>query len=478
MRNHHPYLAALIALALPACGGSSGSSNPAGAGGSTSQPAADAGPGDDAATKPAMAASELPRAPASSVPAATLAAVVDGDNAFAIDLYGKVRVDAADHNVVISPLSVSLALSMTYAGAQNATATEMAKALHWDAPGLDVHAGHNALTQALAGRPDDALHSAKEKASQAGEPEPSADDFRLHIVNSVWGDRSYAWEQPFLDTLATDYGTGVYLADFLHQFDAERLYINSWVSQETQNKINDLLPDGSLTDQTRMVLVDAMHLKLPWDGPFEKAATQQGDFTKADSSTVKADYMSQQSTFSYFEDANAQIVSLPLEGRQISLVVALPKGTLDSFESGLTAGYWKSAWQGRASRLVALQLPKFSFTSDSIRLKNAFESLGMVQAFDANAADFHGMCKTPPNGENLFIGDIFHKAMMAVDENGVEAAAATAVAMFGGSGGNPNPPQPVVMNVNKPFAVAIVDEPTGSVLFLGHITDPNDKGSQ
>jgi len=428
----------------------------------------------DPANYPSVARSEVARDSADSIPAATLEAIVEADNAFAFDLYSTVRTNAAPGNLVLSPLSVSLAMSMTYAGAQNTTASEMAKSLHFDAPGLDAHSGQNALSQALASRAADALVAAQHNAEMSGSEAPSPDDFRLHIVNSVWGDGSYTWEQPFLDTLARSYGTGVYLADFINQYDAERIRINTWVSDETHDKINDLLPDGSLDDKTRMVLVNAMHLKLPWEMPFSSTSTAAGTFNKADGTTVSADFMSQQESFSYFENETMQLAALPLVGRQVSLVVALPKGSLDDLESSLNAGSWKTAWDGRSPQLVALKLPKFSFTSQSIKLKDAFVALGTEQAFDPGLADFYGMCQQPPIDERLFISEIIHKAMMAVDENGVEAAAATAVIMAGTTAS----PEPVAMVVDKPFVVAIVDEPTGALLFLGHISDPTDQGSQ
>lgn len=421
-----------------------------------------------------VARSDLARAPASSVPAAALAAVVEADNAFAFDIYDKVRSDHADRNMVLSPLSISLALSMTYAGAQNATASEMASALRFGAPGLDVHAGNNALTQLLESRAADALAAAEHDAEMSGAGAPSPDDFRLHIVNSVWGDGTYTWERPFLDVLAKDYGSGVYLADFIHQWDAERTRINEWVSDETKSRIKDLVPPGAITDVTRLVLVNAMHLKLPWASPFVAEETKPGTFTKPDGSTVSADFMRQRRAFRYFEDEHVQLASLPLADNKLSLVVALPKGALSDFEASLDASTWKTAWEGRTFREVALELPKFSFTSESIMLKDAFEQLGMVQAFDPRAADFYGMCSAPPNDERLFVSEIVHKAMMAVDEHGVEAAAATAVIMAGGTS---VAPEPTPMIVDRPFVVAIVDEPTGALLFLGHIQDPTAKGN-
>lgn len=470
-------LGMLLGLALAACGSDPDpqSSNPNGAAGAAGQ-SGDAGPGTDAnPSSPTMARSGAARDPASGVSAATLQAVVDADNAFAFDLYAKVRAQSASSNAVMSPLSVSLALSMTYAGAQNTTAAQMAKTLHWDTPGLDVHGGHNALTQALESRVDDAFAAAVKNAQNAGMPAPSPSDFRLHVVNSVWGDGSYTWEAPFLDVLAKSYGTGVYLANFVNHYEAERVRINTWVSGETQNKINNLLPEGSLDEFTRMVLVNAMHLKFPWESPFRPEATAAGDFTKADGTTVSADFMGQQASFPYFEDDKAQIVSLPIVGGKVSVVIALPKGTLDAFEAGLDTAYWSAARAGRTDHEVQIKLPKFSFTTDSIKLVDMFVALGMVEPFDPDHADFYGMCKTPPFNERLFIASILHKAMMGIDENGVEAAAATAVIMAGNTS-VPDPPIP--MNVNRPFTVAIVDEPTGSLLFLGHIHNPAEKGNQ
>ena len=487
MKTHSLCLHALLGVVLAACSGSD-DPNPAagGAAGSTSQPdsgtesdaqggsdsgTTDSGTEPDSGLSPTMAKSSAERDPASD---STIAAVVDADNAFAFDLYAKVADEAGTDNAVMSPQSVSLALAMTYAGAQNTTADEMAETMHWDGPGVDVHGGHNALSQALATRAAYAFAAAEQNAQDMGEDPPSLDDFRVHVVNSVWGDGSYTWEQPFLDTLAQSYGTGVYLADFINQPNPERVRINSWVSEETQDKINDLIPDGAVNSDTRMVLVNAMHLKLPWEIPFQQSATEAGDFTTADGSTVSADFMSQQASLAYYEDDKAQIASLPLVGRQMSLVVALPKGDLASFEADMDTDYWNSTWEARSSQEVEIELPKFSFTTASIKLRDIFESLGMQVPFVQAEADFYGMCSNPPNNERLFIADIIHKAMMAVDENGVEAAAATAVLM---SGGTSVPPTPVPMVVDKPFVVAIVDEPTGSILFLGRITDPTQEGS-
>jgi len=421
----------LLALGflLAACGSSEGSPS--------ASPSSDAG--TDSGATPEVAKSALARDDGSAVPEATLKAVADADNAFAFDLFAKVRADFAAKNAVVSPTSISLALSMTLAGAGGSTADEMAKVLHFDKLGPSAHAGNNALDLALESRADAALAYAKDLAKKTGGAEPAASDYRLKIVNSVWGDRSYTWETPFLDTLAKNYGAGVYLANFIDQFEIERVRINGWVSEQTQKKINDLLPAGSLDDATRMVLVNAIQLKMPWQTPFEKSFTKAGDFTRADGSKVTADFLNDKGYYSYFEDDKAQLAAIPLSGGKMSVVVALPKDKLETFESSLDAAYWANARTKMTSQSVALGLPKFNFTSASVKLKPVLQALGMKVPFIQPQADFFGMCKAPPRDERLFIGDVVHKAMMAVDEHGVEAAAATAVIL---SGGTSVPPEP------------------------------------
>jgi len=424
---------------------------------------------------PAMAQSDLSRAPASGVSPADLAAAVAANNAFAVDLYAHVRAGAQPGNLLTSPLSASLALTMTYAGANGQTATEMAHALHLGAPSAAIFQGQNALDQALASRAAAALAADTQNARDGGQPAPSADDYDLHVVNSVWGEQTYPWAQPFLDTLATDYGTGVFLEDFVHAPDPARIAINDWVSQQTADKINDLLPQGSIDDTTRMVLVNAIHLKLPWANAFPASATHDAPFTRADGSTVTVSMMEQTQTFGYADDGKAQVVSLPLSGGSEAVVIALPHGDLASYEASLAAG--SAALAAPTSQaLVDLSLPKLTFTSPTFSLAKALQAMGMVQAFDPAKADFSGLCPQTPDGMRLYVSDVLQKAMLGMKETGVEAAAATAVVVAGDASGGPTP-MPVSMVVDRPFVVSIVDVPTGAVLFLGHIEDPTQSGS-
>jgi len=223
-----------------------------------------------------------------------------------------------------------------------------------------------------------------------------------------------------------------------------------------------------------MVLVNAIHLKLPWASPFQVAATAPASFTRADGSTVTTPFMNQVGELPYIDDGTAQIVALPLMGGQLSVVIALPHGDLATYEAGLTAATPNALAQPTAGASVSVSLPKVTFTSPTFSLAKPLQAMGMVQAFDPQAANFTGMCPTTPDGDNLYVGDVLQKAMVAVQETGVEAAAATAVIVAGASVAEPSP-IPVVLD--RPFVMAIIDVPTGALLFLGHIEDPTDAGS-
>ena len=435
----------------------------------------------DTGSKVDVAQSSVARVAASAIPDSALSAAVTANNAFAVDLYGHVLASHATDNLLTSPISATLALTMTYAGAKGDTATEMASALHFDpAPGNSVFAGQNALSQALNGRAAAALARAVTNAQEGGADAaaPTTSDYQLDVVNSVWGEQSYTWEQPFLDILAANYGTGVYQQDFEHAFDAARLTINDWVDVHTNDKIKDLLPADTLNSSTRLVLVNAMHLKLPWATAFQVQATATADFTRADATTVSTPFMNRTDGFSYLDDGKAQLVWLPLAGNGESVVIALPHEdvTLAAYEATLSP---TSLTGPGSAELVALSLPKSNFTSDTFSLSKALSDMGMKKAFDAKAADFTGLCAHPADGAKLSVSEVLQKTMISVQEAGVEAAAATAVILKAGSAQNPaQAPTPVPMIVNRPYLVAVIDNPTGALLMLGHIQDPSVAGSQ
>jgi serpin B len=426
---------------------------------SSSSPAAPGGPAGHAEARSALARDTAP-----VLTDAEKQAVADGSDAFTTAMLGQLP---ADGNLAYSPFSIGVALSMLYAGAKGQTATEIAQALHWTLPQARVAKAYDGSTLALATRADDAFAYTQKRAADSGGSlsAPDASNFRLHVVNSLWADQRMHFESPFLDTMAVDYGAGVTLANFSGAPDTERLAINQWVSDETLTRIQDLLPQGSVTPDTAVVLVNAIHLKLPWATELTPSSAP-APFTTSSGSKVSTTYVGTVETCFWFEDASVQAVRVPLAGGKVSMIFAMPKaGDLKGFEAGLTGAKLAAIRTSMTSKSVDLALPKFRFTSASISLSDALKALGMKAALIAGQADLTGMGST---GNPLYVSDVMHKAMVGLDEKGVEAAAATAVLIRDAAIFQPD----VTFHADRPFFFAIVDEPTGNTLFAGRVTDP------
>jgi len=372
-------------------------------------------------------------------------------------------------NLAYSPLSVALALSMPYAGARGETATEMATAMQWSVPQPRIAKVFNHIALAIAERASQAQRfTAPIRDPGQDESAPAPNDARVRLVNALWASNNLVIESGFLDTMAVDYGAGVTLANFAGDPDGERRAINRWVESETRDKIANLLPDGSIQRDTRLVLVNAMHLKLPWAQPMRRVPSPL-EFTLAGGAKKQVPFVTQTASLGYFEDAFVQAVRVPLLGGSISALVIVPKRDLESFESGVTVQNLKFIRSAMQPARVSLTIPAFNFTTRSMSLKEMLKSLGMARAFaeasGGGTADFSGISKT----ENLKFDDVVHKAMVALDEQGIEAAAATAVTMMPTSAFVEDPK---TLTADKPFLFMIEDEPTQSVLFAGHVYDP------
>ncbi|MGO9836587.1 MAG: serpin family protein [Polyangiaceae bacterium] len=426
------------------------------------------GGGDGAVPGAHVDQANVARDPASGIPGSTLDAAVAANNAFGLDLYGQLMGDGGGGNVLISPLSASLALTMTYAGAEGETASEMASVLHANLPdGASIFDGQNALDQALLGRGSAAFAQAQEGG---GEPAPVSSDYQLQIANAVWGEETFPWSSGFLNTLARSYGTGVYLTDFANAPGQAVVAINDWVSAETAGKITNLLAPTDVDATTAMVLVNALHVKFPWDSPFDPSQTAPATFTRADGTTVSPSFMNQTTTLPYDDDGQAQIVELPLYADEEALVVILPHAgtSLATYEATLVAN--GGLPQPGASQDVALSIPKITLGGTTFPLAAALKALGMQQAFMPHVANFTGMCP-PPDGSTLYISFVLQQTTLTMQETGLEAAAATAVGVSTASIAGP-PPTPVSVVVNRPYLIAIVDVATGAILFIGHVEDP------
>jgi serpin B len=339
---------------------------------------------------------------------------------------------------------------MTYAGARGETASQMAEAVRFELPDERLHEAFNWLDLELASR-------GEEVAEEEGEP------FRLHIVNQLWGQEGYAIEQAFLDTLATFYGAGLRLLDFACQWEPSRVAINEWVAEQTEGRIEDLLPPGAVHDLTRLVLTNAVYFKASWAVPFQEAATREGAFHNADGTRATVPMMERVGTDIRFGAGEGwEAVELRYLGDQLSMVVLVPeRERFSEIEAGLTAQRIGEVVGSLASGNVRLTLPRFRVELP-VTLRSVLESLGMVDAFDPRRADFAGIGPDP----DLHVSEVVHQAFIAVDEEGTEAAAATGVVM----GVTAAPPPPRVVTVDRPFVYWIRDIPTGTVLFAGRVT--------
>ena len=393
--------------------------------------------------------SDKPRITSPASSEGELDELVSDNGAFAFDLYRQLKTE--DGNVFYSPYSISQALAMTYAGARGETEAEMANTLYFGLPQEDLHPAFNLLDMELAGR---------------GEGAEGKDDggFRLNIVNAIWGQKDYEFLAAFLDTLAENYGAGLRVLDFINEPEQSRIIINDWVSEETEGRIEDLIRKGMIDPMTRLVLTNAIYFNAAWASPFDEDATTEGTFHLIGGEEVTVPMMSQTNAFGYAEGDGYQVVELPYDGNELSMVILLPEsGEFSAFESGLDFGKVSEAIDGIRYQEVSLTMPKFDIES-SFDLKETLSDMGMPVAFSAGA-DFSGM-----NGKrSLYISDVVHKAFVSLDEAGTEAAAATAVIMAETS----MPMDPVAVNVDRPFIFMIRDIETGAILFVGRIMDPS-----
>lgn len=394
----------------------------------------------------AMAVSDAPRA-AAEAPSGDVQNVAASMESFGSDLYAVVGTGGG--NLVFSPASIMTALAMTYAGARGVTAEQMAAVLRIGLDDPAFHSAMNALDLALESR-----------SFKSGD-----DRVQLSIANSLWGQDGLAFEQPFLDTLAEDYGTGMRLVDFTIAAESARVQINDWVESQTNDKITDLIPEGVLNDLTRLVLVNAVYLDATWALQFDPNDTSDGSFTTLAGAQATAPMMRQTSVFSYAKGDGWQAVQLPYSGDKLAMLLIVPdQGRFNDVEQGLGSGLLSEAVSGLSSASVALTVPKFTFRTET-QLGSALKTLGMPTAFDPNNADFSGMTTE----ERLLIDEVIHEAYIAVDEEGTEAAAATAVVMQETSA----PMVDETLTIDRPFIFALRDTETGALLFLGRVVDPS-----
>jgi len=384
--------------------------------------------------------------------------IVAGNNKFALELYAK--LSGKEGNLFFSPYSISTALAMAHAGARGVTEAQMAKVLHFpviDKPGTELSSMLIREKQRFASVFGKIIEDLNNRGKKGG--------YELRVANALWGQEGYEFLEEFLELIKSNYDGRLNEVDFIRATEAARKTINTWVEKKTDDKIKNLIQKGVLDSMTRLVLTNAIYFKGNWAKQFKEDRTKDAPFTLANGRKVDVAMMNQTGQFNYMEAESFQGLELPYVDDELSMVILLPKefDGLDKFEKTLTAENL-SKWLGKLrNREVRVSVPKFKMTSQ-FALASVLKSMGMTDAFSPNA-DFSGM-----NGRrDLFISAVIHKAYVDVNEEGTEAAAATAVTMKLTSVG---PARIPVFRADHPFLFLIRDNHSDSILFIGRVMNP------
>jgi len=370
-------------------------------------------------------------------------------NAFAFDLYKEVR--KAPGNRVVSPASLTIALTMAWGGARGETADEMRRVLR------------------LEGNPAEVMNAANGLMASLSEPGP----VQMRIANRLYGDKGYGFDPGYLEAIRSGFGAGLVPVDFRSAPDAARVTINRWVEEQTAERIQNLIPPRGITPLTRLALVNAVRFVGPWAKPFRPSETRPAPFrtTSADAKDVPT--MHVLASFPHVADkaAGLQAIELPYLGMRFSMVIVLPDagGGLPALEERLTSEMFDALLRATDWTNVDLALPRFEIDpSASLSLAETLAALGMPSAFDPGRADLTGIANPKDRRDGLYISSAFHKAFVKIDEKGTEAAAGSAVLAAARS-------LPRQLKVDHPFLFVIRDTASGLILFMGRVVDPTTK---
>jgi len=381
-------------------------------------------------------------------------AVSAGNNRFAFDLYGVLSSTpaGAGQNIFYSPFSISSALAITGEGAKGTTADEINSVFHFPANATVRREGFLQINKGF-------------NAADAG--------YTLRTANALWAEKNYSFLPSFTSIAGTYYSANVTNLDFVHAPEESRVIINTWVEEKTEKKIRDLLPAGSIDSLTRLVITNAVYFKGTWVRQFDAARTQDADFLTETGKTVNVKMMQDtgsEAEYRYAETNSVQYIELPYtheSGKALSMAVILPKDKdLQTAEAVLDESNLSALNDAAYVQRVMVYLPKFKMETE-YRLPDTLSAMGMPTAFTFGAADFSGMDGTT----DLYISDVIHKAFIDVNEEGTEAAAATAVVMRAGAAAPGE--DPPVFRADHPFVFLIRDDETGTILFIGRVADPS-----
>jgi len=363
-------------------------------------------------------------------------AVSSANNKFAIDFYKNIKSE--EGNLFYSPYSLSTAVSMVYEGAKGNTKEEM-KDVFYFPEDSSLRNGNAALYN---------LINKKDK------------NYSLSTANALWAEKTYSFLSDYFSTIEQYYGGRVVNMDFIGDTENSRQTINRWVEEQTNSRIKDLLPEGSVNVNTRLVLTNAIYFKGKWNSEFKTEDTRKMDFFGKQ--TVQADMMYQKEDFNYFENGDLKMLEMDYQGKELSMLVLLPKNNLDELD--LTAGNLDSWKSQMIKQEVNVYFPKFKFET-KYDLNENLQEMGIKDAFNPGKADFSGMDGT----KDLYISKVIHKAFVEVNEEGTEAAAATGIVMGITSAG---PTETKEFRADRPFIFIIQEKSTGNILFIGRMENP------
>lgn len=406
-----------------------------------------------------LAMADVPRQTTPAADPTAVAAVSQGNTQFALDLYHAAR-PAQTGNFIYSPYSISLAFAMLFGGARGETERQIAETLNYPLPQDQLHPAFNALDLQLRGISD----QSPEEVTL--EPEMST-PLRLNIANSMWGQQDFHFEDSYLTLLAEHYGAGLRLVDFINQTEPSREAINQWVSDETEERIQNLIPQGAITQDTRLVLANAIYFYGGWMFPFDEGGTQDGPFTLLDGSQVTVPMMTQYGPGAGYASGDGwQAVSLPYGSGEAAMLIILPDaGRFEEVEGSLDAAKFEEIRTGLGyPEISLLKMPRWDFET-MLDLTSILKGMGMQIPFE-DSADLSGITGEP----NLKVDAAIHKANITVDEEGTEAAAATAIMVGVTSAQEPQPTIDVI--IDRPFIFAIYDRGTSTLLFVGRVLNP------
>jgi len=366
----------------------------------------------------------------------------EGNGLFCFDLCGKLKTD--QENLFLSPYSISTALAMTYAGAKGNTAIEMSKVMHFDLVGSDIDQAFKELADSLADT-----------------------GCQLNIANALWLQKGSSLLPEYVGLIDKFYGGGLNTVDFRGATEEARFTINSWIEEKTQDKIKELLKLGDVTSATELVLTNAIYFKGSWQNKFQNSLTKEEDFETGLGEKVTANMMHIDDNFSYAEDDDLQVLGLPYQGNRLAMLIFLPKDKQRTaeIENKFDFSDFKSWLNKLSEEKVKVAFPKFKFNARYM-LADTLQEMGMREAF-SGGADFSGIT----GSKGLFISKVIHQAFVEVDEEGTEAAAATAITMTKSIMSEPK--EEKVFTADHPFIFVIYDKATSSILFIGKVEDPS-----